>query len=522
MKPILIIILLSYFISLSLCNLKETVNPFDIITSYIKEKEVGKKGSVGILTEFYDEKNIFDKTDIEEKTIFNAEILDTNQKNYTIDCRLWKAEGINLVIFCNFDENIPQGEYSIYLNNTKINYKDNEFTIYSYTDLTLKKVDKNKANLYSDKQVINVEDGKDSYDLKFKINSYNQEKLFFMKEIIFTYLDKCKVESNELICPISKSRLEEIMSTNEEEFWILYLDSDYNINKLPFILQIKVNYKNIKQNDIYVGITKLLVNCAEHDTFIAYETNVTDISKVFTSTESFSMKFGGEDRECAFRKYEENPLLMVCWGPKENSHLDEIVEEKVLNEINIKYNFRIQPVNNTEMIDSDRTISGSFIDIVNPEVLDFSSQDSLTIEYYLENANSLNGMTFNENAPDLECEDINKGFKKCTVPKSHFKGLESGYYFIKHQNHLNGKSISYEAPPVKVILSDSGSDPNSNSNPNSNDGSNSSTTLIIVLSVVGGIILILLILFLIIHFRKKNSSSNIDTENANDIGLLNK
>jgi len=129
-------------------------------------------------------------------------------------------------------------------------------------------------------------------------------------------------------------------------------------------------------------------------------------------------------------------------------------------------------------------------------------------------------MTFNENAPDLECENINKNWKRCTVPKSHFKGLENGYYFTKHQNHLNGKSISYEAPPVEVILSSS--DPNSNSNPNSNDGSNSSTTLIIVLSVVGGIILILLILLLIIHFKKKNSSSNIDTQNANDIGLLNK
>ena len=130
MKPILIIILLSCFISLSICNLKEPVKPFDIIASHIHEKEVGKKGSAEILTKFYDEQNIFDKTDIESKTIFNAEILDTNQKNYTIDCRLWKAVDINLVIFCNFDENIPQGEYSINLNNTKINYKDNEFTIF--------------------------------------------------------------------------------------------------------------------------------------------------------------------------------------------------------------------------------------------------------------------------------------------------------------------------------------------------------------------------------------------------------
>ena len=315
MKPILIIILLSCFISLSLCNLKDTVNSFDILARDIPKKEVGKKGSAGILTVFNDEQNIFDKADIESKTIFNAEILDTNQKNYTIDCRLWKAVDINLVIFCNFDENIPQGEYSINLNNTKINYKDNEFTIYSYTDLTLNKVDKNKAHLYSDIQVINVEEGKDSYDLKFKINSYNQEKLFFMKELVYTYLDKCKVESNELICPISKSLLEEIMATNEEIYSIHYIDSDYNINELSFMQEIEVNYNNIKQEDIYVGITKLLVNCAEHDTFIAYETNVTDISKVFTTFESFSMKIGGEEIDCAFRKYEKNPLIMICWGP---------------------------------------------------------------------------------------------------------------------------------------------------------------------------------------------------------------
>ena len=248
------------------------------------------------------------------------------------------------------------------------------------------------------------------------------------------------------------------------------------------------------------------------------------------------MKFDEEEIKCAFRKYEENPLIMVCWRPDQKSHLNEIDEEIVLNNLNIKYNFRIQPVNNNEMINSDRNVDGSFIFIVNPQVLDFSSQDSLTLEYYSENADCLNGMTFNENAPDLECENINKRLKRCTVPKSHFKGLESGYYFTKHQNHLNGKSISYEVPPVKVILSDPGSDsdkdsdddsdsnsnPNSNDNSNSNDGSNSSTTLIIVLSVVGGIILILLIVFLIIHFRKKNSSSNIDTQNANDIGLLNK
>ena len=116
MKPFLMIILLFCFICLSYCNLNESVKPFDIIVTDIKENEVGKKGLAGILTEFSDDQNLFNKTDIEEKTIFNTEISDTNLQKYTINCRLWKPESINLVILCNFDENIPKGEYSINLN----------------------------------------------------------------------------------------------------------------------------------------------------------------------------------------------------------------------------------------------------------------------------------------------------------------------------------------------------------------------------------------------------------------------
>ena len=56
---------------------------------------------------------------------------------------------------------------------------------------------------------------------------------------------------------------------------------------------------------------------------------------------------------------------------------------------------------------------------------------------------------------DLNCEIIRKIFLRCTVPKSHFQGMKSGFYFTKHTNHLNGKSISYEGKPVKVILDQS-------------------------------------------------------------------
>ena len=87
-----------------------------------------------------------------------------------------------------------------------------------------------------------------------------------------------------------------------------------------------------------------------------------------------------------------------------------------------------------------------------PQILDFTKCDSLIIEYGIENPNSLVGISLNENADDLNCNTIGGEVKRCTVSKSHFAGKKNGYYFTKHNNHLGGKSTSYESPPVKVIL----------------------------------------------------------------------
>ena len=51
---------------------------------------------------------------------------------------------------------------------------------------------------------------------------------------------------------------------------------------------------------------------------------------------------------CSFRKYENSPLLLVCWVKDGVFWLKEIKEEIILDNINFKYNFRIQPVNITK------------------------------------------------------------------------------------------------------------------------------------------------------------------------------
>ena len=61
-------------------------------------------------------------------------------------------------------------------------------------------------------------------------------------------------------------------------------------------------------------------------------------------------------------------------------------------------------------------------------------------------------MEFNENTEDLNCEIIGEEIKRCTVPKIHFIGKTSEYYFTKHTNHLGNKSTNYEGSLIKVIL----------------------------------------------------------------------
>ena len=247
----------------------------------------------------------------------------------------------------------------------------------------------------------------------------------------------------------------------------------------------------------------MLENVAERDTLIAYETNITDISKVYTILERFQLKFESiGNRYCAFRKYDNTPLLIVCWTKPGNYSLADIDQEIKLENLNIKYNFRIQIVKNNEIINVSDSY-GTFINFVFPEILDFTSNDSLIIEYMMEHPKDMNGITLNKNASDLECE--NKGeIKRCVVPKSHFEGKESGYYYTMHQNHLNTKSISYEITPIKVILNKKEEILNSNKT--------NSNKLIIVLSIIGGIVIIALIIILLMCCRKRASSSDIDVD----------
>ena len=64
---------------------------------------------------------------------------------------------------------------------------------------------------------------------------------------------------------------------------------------------------------------------------------------------------------CYLRKYDGNPfLLIVCFNPGiEKSWLQKIENEIIINDGNVRYNFRILPVENKEKIDYSKEGSAS-------------------------------------------------------------------------------------------------------------------------------------------------------------------
>ena len=390
----------------------------------------------------------------EKITSFEIKLSD----KYKVKCGTSYIFPINY-IFCLFDESIPAGEYE--LNLEGFIFETDKY-IYSWEKkqvYTLNKLDIDIIDLYSNEQsiVIDKKENEDtnSYFLKFNISSsYNNERIFVSSHII---LDNCKQQKNELVCPITRNQI--LATGSLYQLFIQFLNHNKMLDDFWLVPNVKVAYRFPKE-DIYVGITKLIEKNVYRTTFVVYETNVTDMINIRPQIQSFFLDFETEDGKtkyrqiCTLRKYDNNPLYLLCKINEGTYRLSEIKETTILDVQNLRYNFLITPTNNKEFVYCNSWVS-NHIKWVYPEILDFTKKDTWTIEFY-ENGN-INGFSFNEDAQDLSCESYNTVIK-CIVPKSHFEGKKTGFYFTKHRDESGGKSISYEIPPIKVILSKSDSD----------------------------------------------------------------
>ena len=275
MSKLLIIFLSSFFFAKCL---KENQQELNLVFKEMKLDVVGKQGTA--VASFESQGQYVTINDTKKEICFKPKISD-GKKNHEVKCGLWKEEGnYEILIFCDIDSNIPSGDYYILFNETEpFPYKDYIVTLKKCDNVQFKKVEQNIVDLYSEtSQTLVIDEAINSYELKFNIVSYNQEPIFLRQDMP---LENCRNENNILICTMTKSDLLIYFLPDDTQTRIYYINYHNNLRSFPLIPKIKIIINEFHKKDIFVGITKLLVNFNERRSLIAYETNVTDISNLY-------------------------------------------------------------------------------------------------------------------------------------------------------------------------------------------------------------------------------------------------
>ena len=432
--------------------------PPESIRIYIESKyntdwiPVGKNGTLYFITSYNDTKNRFNISDIEENTFFNTTIEDNLGKQTKVICRLWKALNHNLKLFCDLKEPFEEKNISIKIKDSKFKYKKYPVEIISNLDnyIEVKQYDKEIPFLFSVSQTINMAEDKDIFEIKFNIGKYNNESLFMYSEKAYNNIDDMTIRDKELICKFKKEKLEEILVKGEQFFNIYTLIESNGLIKLGAISKITILKKDIPKEDIFVEITKLLSKTATTSEYIAFETNIKNIQNIITLEESkniaekINLRF-------SFKKTENSSLLLLIRSFSYGKFsLNSIKENLRFDNIHSKYNFIIKTVKTTEEFEIQGITTEVLLNY--PQILDFNKNDTLIIDYLVENYTFYKNIKINtDNGKELECsKDIN--LIRCIVDKNHFERKPSGYYYTSHLNHLNEYSYFYNLAPIKVIL----------------------------------------------------------------------
>jgi hypothetical protein len=337
------------------------------------------------------ERNIFDNnTNIN----FTGELRDIYYEKiifYNVTCRLWKPDDDYMRIICEMNKNLNHTPEFLYLNRTSFSYKNYTIFIEQEQTLIFKQYNEIIPFLYSDKQIINIYDNIPSYELKFKSEAFNGNTLYiYGSNNNYAILDNCKSNETEVICSITKERIEEILTSKNEKFKIGAIIDNSEI-QFDHILDITINYENVRKEDIYFKIIKTIGGITEAGTPFAYETNITEfptfISQIFNEKEYF-------------KKIPGRPLLYFVnykYGIHQNRDVN-ITKEHIIDNAHYKYIFRLQPCSYHENISVSGT--GTNILLAYPQKIDFTSttQAKMIIRFIVDEPKFMNYLKLNLNS----------------------------------------------------------------------------------------------------------------------------
>ena len=212
-----------------------------------------------------------------------------------IKCHLWYTKLYPLTAICDLKDvppNLKNIKFSI--DEYIFTYKSKRIKFYSNKiEAEVKKI----PFIYSDLQILDLDDKNDVYYLNFKTGLFYDTNLCVIEYYLNRYiqylpLDKCDVKDRNMTCKITRKKIESFLwdsISNESYFKTLSFSSEYGVIVNDFERFIKIIKKEKKKETVYVKVKSLLTYPVIPGSMLAYETNITDISAL--ETIKFELKF---------------------------------------------------------------------------------------------------------------------------------------------------------------------------------------------------------------------------------------
>ena len=153
---------------------------------------------------------IFNTSEYENITFDIGLILRYTDIIVNMECLLWKPKEDNCLAICDIEKEPLIEESSYFTINSIVPYKNKKIKFYSK-----KIIDAQGPNvpfIYSEKQTVDLNDEKDFYYFNFKTGAIQEVNLNLQKEnteeLYNSRFDKCEIKQRDMICKISKRRIE--------------------------------------------------------------------------------------------------------------------------------------------------------------------------------------------------------------------------------------------------------------------------------------------------------------------------